>query len=184
MCIRDRIIDGDRAYAAVDELIQQIKAAGLGTPNIVAGGSPSSPVNARRKEVDLSPGTFIFWDAGYASICPELDFQFGAVVMTRVLSKPGGNIITLDVGSKGVAPDKPLEQRIHFLNLSIQPKIVKQSEEHLMIEVENPDEITVGDVWYGVPGHVCTTVNLYQDCLLYTSPSPRDGATSRMPSSA
>ena len=25
---------------------------------------------------------------------------------------------------------------------------------------------------------------LYTDCLLYTSPSPRDGATSRMPSSA
>ena len=24
----------------------------------------------------------------------------------------------------------------------------------------------------------------YKDCLLYTSPSPRDGATSRMPSSA
>ena len=24
----------------------------------------------------------------------------------------------------------------------------------------------------------------YRDCLLYTSPSPRDGATSRMPSSA
>ena len=28
------------------------------------------------------------------------------------------------------------------------------------------------------------TLNQYYDCLLYTSPSPRDGATSRMPSSA
>ena len=27
-------------------------------------------------------------------------------------------------------------------------------------------------------------VDYYYDCLLYTSPSPRDGATSRMPSSA
>ena len=26
--------------------------------------------------------------------------------------------------------------------------------------------------------------NVYLSCLLYTSPSPRDGATSRMPSSA
>ena len=26
--------------------------------------------------------------------------------------------------------------------------------------------------------------NLYKDCLLYTSPSPRDGLLSRMPSSA
>ena len=32
----------------------------------------------------------------------------------------------------------------------------------------------------------CLTIlfPLYMTCLLYTSPSPRDGATSRMPSSA
>ena len=29
-----------------------------------------------------------------------------------------------------------------------------------------------------------TSCKDYDDCLLYTSPSPRDGATSRMPSSA
>ena len=28
------------------------------------------------------------------------------------------------------------------------------------------------------------TINLYKDCLLYTSPRPRDGLLSRMPSSA
>ena len=31
---------------------------------------------------------------------------------------------------------------------------------------------------------VCTLVHGIASCLLYTSPSPRDGATSRMPSSA
>lgn len=158
-----RVEEGNAAYEAVEELIGRIEAAGLGTPNIVAGGSPSFPVNALRQDVDLSPGTFIFWDTGYAELCPELDFEFGAVVMTRVLSKPGGNVICLDVGSKGAAPDKSLDDRIRFLNLPIQPKFVSQNEEHLVIEVENPDEIAVGDVWYGVPGHVCTTVNLYQE---------------------
>ena len=34
-------------------------------------------------------------------------------------------------------------------------------------------------------GKVCSTIlQLYNDCLLYTSPSPRDGLLSRMPSSA
>ena len=155
-----RVEDGNKAYVAVEELIGRIEAAGLGKPNIVAGGSPSFPVNALRKEVDLSPGTYIFWDAGYADLCPDLDFQFAAVVMTRVLSKPGGNVICLDVGSKGTAPDKALGERIHFLNLPIQPKFVSQSEEHLVIEVENPDEITVGDVWYGVPGHVLSLIHI------------------------
>ena len=32
--------------------------------------------------------------------------------------------------------------------------------------------------------HMEETVHIYKSCLLYTSPSPRDGATSRMPSSA
>ena len=33
-------------------------------------------------------------------------------------------------------------------------------------------------------GFVCRAATLYEDCLLYTSPSPRDGLLSRMPSSA
>ena len=35
--------------------------------------------------------------------------------------------------------------------------------------------------WFG---HPCDTANSFGDCLLYTSPSPRDLSTSRMPSSA
>ena len=36
----------------------------------------------------------------------------------------------------------------------------------------------------GVSEAVFKLVKMYTTCLLYTSPSPRDGATSRMPSSA
>ena len=36
----------------------------------------------------------------------------------------------------------------------------------------------------GEPNLVSSLVNKYNDCLLYTSPSPRDLSTSRMPSSA
>ena len=59
-------------------------------------------------------------------------------------------------------------------------------------------EMTVGEVWTDVSknikyaGKVMTAVNheyvdenyLLRDCLLYTSPSPRDVHLSRMPSSA
>ena len=33
-------------------------------------------------------------------------------------------------------------------------------------------------------GYVGTFLKQFKDCLLYTSPSPRDGTSSRMPSSA
>ena len=39
----------------------------------------------------------------------------------------------------------------------------------------------VRDPETGIPSR---RVDLYEDCLLYTSPSPRDTVTSRMPSSA
>ncbi|MEM8860955.1 MAG: D-TA family PLP-dependent enzyme [Chloroflexota bacterium] len=169
-----RKVDGNAAFEPINTLIERIKAAGLDEPNVVAGGSPSFPVNALRADVDLSPGTYIFWDAGYASICSELEFQFAAVVLTRILSKPGGKRICLDVGSKGVSPDNPVENRIRFLNLETQPKFLGQSEEHLVIEVENPDDYAVGDVWYGVPYHVCPTVNLYQEALIVEDSEIKD----------
>ena len=40
--------------------------------------------------------------------------------------------------------------------------------------LEIPLSLAAMDIWQ----------NLYQDCLLYTSPSPRDRSLSRMPSSA
>ena len=38
--------------------------------------------------------------------------------------------------------------------------------------------------WYENDCFVSIAAGTYQDCLLYTSPSPRDGLLSRMPSSA
>ena len=42
---------------------------------------------------------------------------------------------------------------------------------------------SVREDWHKIAAHVNETALDYV-CLLYTSPSPRDGATSRMPSSA
>ena len=47
--------------------------------------------------------------------------------------------------------------------------------------------LQVGLKRFGEQGHAAALKELeqmYKSCLLYTSPSPRDGATSRMPSSA
>ena len=37
---------------------------------------------------------------------------------------------------------------------------------------------------FSIVGFVLALVNIFKNCLLYTSPSPRDLSTSRMPSSA
>ena len=42
----------------------------------------------------------------------------------------------------------------------------------------------LGLAWRGAPVFQSDRLATYEDCLLYTSPSPRDGLLSRMPSSA
>ena len=94
--------------------------------------------------------------------CPELPFVPAAVVMTRVVSKPGPYRLCLDLGHKAVAAENPIENRVRFLNAP-EAKFIDQKEEHLVIEVPEGQDFEVGDILYGVPWHICPTVALYQE---------------------
>ena len=58
-------------------------------------------------------------------------------------------------------------------------------DEYNPMEVTGEETLATFDGWYGMQTQCYNPIysQLYT-CLLYTSPSPRDGATSRMPSSA
>lgn len=150
----------DEAFAPVYKLVAQIEATGLPTPEIISGGSPAFSSASQRTNVFCSPGTTLLWDWGYANLVPELDFQWAAVLMTRVISKPNKGLITTDLGHKSVASENPLDRRIVFLNLS-EYEPVGQSEEHLVLRVNDWNSVKIGDVLYGVPFHVCPSVALH-----------------------
>jgi D-serine deaminase-like pyridoxal phosphate-dependent protein len=50
---------------------------------------------------------------------------------------------------------------VYFLNA---PKAipVAQSEEHLVLEVPDSSDYSIGHIFYGVPKHICPTVALYE----------------------
>src|SRR5690606_7828535 len=74
---------------------------------------------------------------------------------------PTTGIITADAGHKAMASENELTRRIHFLNVThLTP--ISQSEEHLVLKQEDDEAYKVGDVLYGLPYHVCPTVNLYE----------------------
>ena len=55
------------------------------------------------------------------------------------------------------------------------------------LKIEWPDNVNLFHMTVGQhlgPDSRDRTAMIYEDCLLYTSPSPRDLSTSRMPSSA
>ncbi|HYF31289.1 MAG TPA: D-TA family PLP-dependent enzyme [Chitinophagaceae bacterium] len=159
--INDRTIACNDAFAGVIKLKELIVSRELPEPIIIAGGSPTFPIHALREGVECSPGTFIYWDHGYATMCPEQPFLPAAVLVTRVISTPGHTRICLDLGHKGVAAENPLSSRAHFLNAQgLVP--VSQSEEHLVMEAGPNHGYNVGDVLYALPFHVCPTVALYE----------------------
>ena len=67
----------------------------------------ASPAHAQSQDRSLSPGTTVLWDFGYGDKHPDLPFQPAAVLLARVISKPGTNRLTLDHGHKSVAPEQP-----------------------------------------------------------------------------
>lgn len=150
----------DAGFLHVESLRDKIKNDLKINPIIIAGGSPTFPIHVKRQDVECSPGTFIYWDSGYASILKEQPFQFSALVLTRIISKPSEGLICLDLGHKSIASENSLDKRVTFLNA---PDLipVSQSEEHLVVRTDRWNEYNPGDLFYGLPYHVCPTIALY-----------------------
>ena len=162
LAIEARTEAANEAFAPVQTLVEGLAADDVEVANVVAGGSPTFPVHAQRANVDLSPGTYSLWDVGYATACPEQPFIWAAVLLVRVISQPAPNRLCLDLGHKAVAAENPLEKRVHFLNAP-EARFISQNEEHLVIELPADHGFAVGDVLYGIPGHICPTVALHQE---------------------
>lgn len=159
-----RITMCEAAFAPVIKFGTNLRAAGLALPRVVAGGTPSFPIHARNHAFECSPGTCVLWDFGYAEKFADMDFLLAALVLTRVVSKPGGNRLCLDLGHKAIAAENP-HPRVKFLDLP-GATAIGHSEEHLVVESPQADEFSVGDCLYGVPRHVCPTVALYSEAVV------------------
>jgi D-serine deaminase-like pyridoxal phosphate-dependent protein len=173
----------DDQFGPVQAMIDDIKKAGMPVPAVVAGGTPTFPIHARRQGVQLSPGTPLLWDAGYSTSYPDLDFLVAAVLVTRVVSMPvespadvrarsrgdgpaahagpeNVSRVCLDLGTKALASEMP-QPRVSLLGADAY-RIVAHNEEHLVIETAEAGRYHHGDVLYGVPVHICPTVARYE----------------------
>lgn len=141
-------------------LVEKLNSS-LQLPVIIMGGSPAYSVHCKRKNIECSPGTFVYWDKGYTDLCPEQKFLPAAVLVSRVISLPSSNKICTDLGHKSIAAENDISKRVFFLNAEgLNP--VGQSEEHLVLETNESHSYKTGDILYGLPYHVCPTVALYE----------------------
>ncbi len=151
------------------ELRASAEKKGIAVPRLVCGGTPSFPVYAAMTDVpgiECSPGTFVLHDAGYGPKYADLaGITPAAVLITRVVSRPTANRVTLDLGNKSVAADPVLEKRVTLLDFP-EYKTVGHNEEHLIVETAGASAYKPGDLVYALPGHICPTVALHNHVLV------------------
>jgi D-serine deaminase-like pyridoxal phosphate-dependent protein len=152
----------EQRRCAVLKIIDEVKRFLSDYPRceVIAGGSPTFAIWAQETNWQCSPGTTIFWDVGYGTNYPDLNFDIAAVLLARVISKPGSDLVCLDTGYKAMAAEMPLQQRVVFPEIA-DAVPVNQSEEHLVIRTSHADQISVGDAFIAFPKHICPTVAKY-----------------------
>jgi D-serine deaminase-like pyridoxal phosphate-dependent protein len=155
--IRKKICD--KEYRAVTSLILKITLSDSFPVMVVAGGTPTFPIHAARGGVETSPGTTLLWDFGYSSSFSDMDFLHSAVLFTRIISKPSGDLICIDLGHKAVASEIP-QPRIKLTETE-NYEIISHNEEHMVIRTPESVKMKVGDILYGIPYHICPTVDRY-----------------------
>lgn len=160
------LADRKAAVAAEWPLIQELRkkceAANAPVSALACGGTPTFPCYADMDDagIELCPGTCVFHDTGYGTSFTDLPFEPAAAVITRVVSRPAIDRMTLDIGNKAVAADPPKGARVFFPDL---PNAVQDShnEEHMGLVTPDAERYKPGDVLLAIPVHICPTSALY-----------------------
>ena len=145
--------DLGKALAARDA----IEAAGLAVGQVSGGGTGTHMVTGRLPWMtELQCGSYATMDAQYRSV-GGADFENALTVLASVVSRRRADRAVLDAGLKAVTPEfgdpTVLVSGASWLDFS---------EEHGEIALSGPArELRVGDKIELIPGHGCTTVNLY-----------------------
>jgi D-serine deaminase-like pyridoxal phosphate-dependent protein len=154
----------DKAFQPVERMKRELESEGPGPVGIIAGGSPTFPVHVLRNDVELSPGTILLWDYGYSSRFSDMDYLHAAVLLARVVSRPGPDLICIDLGHKAVGSEMA-QPRVFFPDIK-EYIIAGHNEEHMVISTPEAGQFTPGDVVYAVPWHICPTVDRYDQAYV------------------
>lgn len=154
----------DAAFAPVWRLREELSAAGIPVPLVVASGTPTTPILAARGDVEVGAGTTVLWDCGQPTASPDLDFLNAAVLLSRVVSRPTPDRLCIDLGHKSVASEMP-HPRVRIFGLE-DATFGRHNEEHLVVETPRAADHPVGTVLYALPWHICPTVALHEEVVV------------------
>ncbi len=159
------------AMGVTVDCLREVEKVGVTASTVCVAGTPpfiedlDELVNVHKvdAQVEVSPGTWIYWDTGYDRILPG-KFKIAALVFAQVMDRPPpregeGELITLNLGHKGWSIDHGPVELFSLPGL----EFVSANEEHtVMRTTEDTPRVTIGDPILIAPQHVCPTVNLWE----------------------
>ncbi len=146
-----------------EPIVELVEKTGTQNKELICGGSITFPIHATYENRQLSPGTTLLWDYGYASSFPDLPFEIAAILMARVVSKPGANKICIDLGHKAIAA----EMKAPVATFPEIPDAVIEvhSEEHMVISTSAAQHWNIGDRVFAIPYHICPSMALHNKAI-------------------
>ncbi len=147
------------------------RAGWSGEIPLVVSGSPAFSLHCESLDsvpgLELSPGTVVLFDRGYNRYSDlAARFSPAAAVLTRVISRPQPDVITLDCGTKAIASDPPMAKRALVEGLE-DAEVIGHNEEHLVLRTPRAAEWPVGRMTLAWPWHICPTVAWHDQAWVF-----------------
>ena len=153
--------DNERKVAA---LAEYLRSRGVEV-SVISGGSTGTCAAKAAGGVytELQAGSYLFMDSTYDRL--DVPFQNSLFVLSTVVSK-NANTVILDAGVKGLGADQDDPVVLDSAGRRIGGRCVL-NEEHLKL-YDSGWDAAIGEKAFVIPGHCCSTVNLYDDIYLYS----------------
>jgi len=157
-------------YEQLLEVVATLDLQGVRVAEVVTAGTPAFHHALQFERFShapfahrVSPGTVVFHDARSELENPDVSLSPAALVLSRVISHPAGDIATCDAGSKSIAAESgdPCAYPLGVGGMTALPP----SEEHLPMRCSGQLPAR-GAALLLVPRHVCPTVNLAEQAVL------------------
>jgi len=154
---RSRVLEALTPLQETRDLLEQ---NGLPVSIVSGGGTGTYDISgAYPPMTEIEAGSYVFMDASYVKVRPE--FETALTILSSVVSRPAPERVVTDAGLKTIATDHGLPVLIGIPGASLR----RLSEEHGLLELAEPNAVQLrpGDKLRLIPGHCCTTANLYDN---------------------
>jgi 3-hydroxy-D-aspartate aldolase len=154
------------ARAAADltrRTLDLLADAGLQAPVVTGGGTGTYLFDAASGVYnELQPGSYVFMDVDYGLNLDRDDepvsfFEQSLFVLTTVMSRAMPDRAVVDAGLKSHSVDSGMP-RVHGVAGA---RFTRASDEHGVIELDDPGALSLGEKITLVPGHCDPTVNMH-----------------------